>query len=626
MYEMLSSYKDIDEIKNMSYLDLDNFSKEIRSFLIDNISKTGGHVSSNLGIVELNLSLFKAFDFNKDKLIWDVGHQAYVHKILTGRKDCFNKLRKIDGISGFPKRNESKYDFFDTGHSSTSISAALGMARARDLKKQDHEVVVVIGDGALTGGMAYEALNDIGYNNTKMTIILNDNEMSIAENVGGLSTSLSQLRTFPTYNKIKEDINKNLKRSNIGKSVATSVHKIKDSIKQFVIPGMLFEDMGIKYLGPIDGHNIKEMTKILTLARNINGPVLIHVKTIKGKGYKYAEENPSKFHGIGPFNVETGETLEKSSISYSNVFGETIIELAKEDKDIVAVTAAMPDGTGLKNFAKEFPERFFDVGIAEEHAVTMCAGMALEGLKPVFAVYSTFLQRGFDQVLHDVALQKIPMVFAIDRGGVVGADGETHQGIFDLSYLSMIPNMAIMSPKNLGELKNMLRYAFNANSTIAIRYPRGGDNSMVELEPLTSFESGKWEYINRNGSIAILAVGRMVQSAVLVREKLAEVGIEAKIINSCFIKPIDKGIIEELVQSKVNIVTIEDNVIHGGFGSSVLQHVSTMETDIKVLNLGYKDTFVHQGECDELYSLFGLDVEGIFKSIVNFVQGEKYGN
>lgn len=619
MYEILNSYEKIEDIKSMDYSKLENFSKEIRSFLIEKVSKNGGHLSSNLGVVELTLSLYKAFDFNNDRLIWDVGHQAYVHKILTGRKDQFDKLRKLNGISGFPKRNESKFDCFDTGHSSTSISAALGMARARDLKKENHEVVVVIGDGALTGGMAYEALNDIGFNNTKMIIILNDNEMSISENVGGMSAYLSKLRTFPPYNKIKEDLNNSLKKSNIGKTVATSVQKIKDSIKQFVIPGMLFEDMGIKYLGPIDGHNIKDMTKILSLARNINGPVIIHVKTIKGKGYKFAEINPNKFHGIGPFDIKSGECIEKKSNSYSEVFGDTIVELAEQDKNIVAVTAAMPDGTGLTKFSKKFPDRFFDVGIAEQHAVTMCAGMALEGLKPVFAVYSTFLQRGFDQVLHDVAIQNIPVIFAIDRGGIVGSDGETHQGIFDLSYLNIVPNITIMSPKNLLELRNMLKYAVKQENPIAIRYPRGGDISDVNLQPLESFERGKWECINNSGSIAILAVGKMVQIAILVSEKLMKIGIEAKVINACFVKPLDEGMLNELINSNTNIITVEDNIISGGFGSAVLQYIESSKGNVKVLNLGYKDTFIPQGECQALYKMHGLDVDGVFQSIVKFI-------
>lgn len=619
MYEILNSYENIEDIKSMDFSKLENFSKEIRSFLIESVSKTGGHLSSNLGVVELTLSLYKAFNFNNDRLIWDVGHQAYVHKILTGRKDQFDKLRKLNGISGFPKRNESKFDCFDTGHSSTSISAAVGMARARDLKKENHEVVVVIGDGALTGGMAYEALNDIGFKSTKMIIILNDNEMSISENVGGMSAYLSKLRTFPTYNKIKEDINNSLKKSNIGKSVATSVHKIKDSIKQFVIPGMLFEDMGIKYLGPIDGHNIKDMTNILSLARNINGPVIIHVKTIKGKGYKFAEINPNKFHGIGPFDIESGECIEKKSKSYSEVFGDTIVELAEEDKNIVAVTAAMPDGTGLTKFSKKFPDRFFDVGIAEQHAVTMCAGMALEGLKPVFAVYSTFLQRGFDQVLHDVAIQNIPVIFAIDRGGIVGSDGETHQGIFDLSYLNIVPNITIMSPKNLLELKSMLKYAVKQDSPIAIRYPRGGDICDVNLQPLESFERGKWECINKSGSIAIIAVGKMVQIAILVSEKLKKIGIEAKVVNACFVKPLDEGMLNEFINSNTNIVTIEDNILSGGFGSAVLQYTESCKSNIKVLNIGYKDTFITQGECHALYKMHGLDVDGVFQSIVKFI-------
>ncbi len=430
MKNILDKYQDFDSIKSMSINELNQFSYEIRKFLIDNVSKTGGHLASNLGVVELTLSIFNVFDLNKDKVIWDVGHQAYVHKILTGRKDKFNTLRQYGGLSGFPKRCESPYDVFETGHSSTSISAALGMARARDIKGENNKVIAVIGDGALTGGMAFEALNDLGFNKTDLIIILNDNQMSIAENVGGMSSYLSKVRLDPTYNKLKKEVNNTLNKiPNVGKGMARSLERVKNGIKQMIVPGMFFENLGIKYLGPIDGHDIKELSKVMKMAKDIKGPVLIHAITKKGKGYAYAEKKPDKFHGIGPFDCTSGEVNSKACLTYSGVFGEELTKIGKEDKRVVAITAAMKDGTGLRKFGETFPKRFFDVGIAEQHAVTLAAGIATEGLKPVFAVYSTFLQRAYDQVLHDICIQNLPVVFGIDRAGIVGSDGETHQGI-----------------------------------------------------------------------------------------------------------------------------------------------------------------------------------------------------
>lgn len=619
MSDILERYKDINDIKKMSLKELDEFAEEIRQFLIEKVSKTGGHLASNLGVVELTLSLYNVFQFDKDKLIWDVGHQAYVHKILTGRKDKFDTLRKFGGMSGFPKRAESKYDMFETGHSSTSISAALGMARARDIKGSNYEVVAVIGDGALTGGMALEALNDVGYRKTKLIIILNDNQMSIGKNVGGLSTYLSKIRVDPKYNKFKEDFDNIIKKiPTIGIGMAKSIEKVKNGIKQMVMPGMFFEDMGIKYLGPIDGHNIKELSRVFTMAKDIKDPVIIHVITKKGKGYGFAEKSPDKFHGIGPFNCDSGEVSMTACTTYSSVFGSEIAALAEEDKRIVAITAAMRDGTGLKEFSQRFPKRFFDVGIAEQHAVTLAAGMATEGLKPVFAVYSTFLQRAYDQILHDICIQKLPVVLAIDRAGIVGEDGETHQGIFDLSYLSHIPNITIMTPKCIEELKFMLSWALKQNYPVALRYPRGSDYPNISLKPLEVFSVGKWDIIKDDGTIAIIACGKMVQHALIARDKLLKSGIKLRVISACFIKPIDKWLIKKLVDDGCSIITIEDNILHGGLGSMVQEFLSSINANVKILSLGFKDEFIPHGNLDVLYKLYNLDADGIMENIRKF--------
>lgn len=620
MTKFLESMKFPEDLKYLNEREIRELAQEIREFLIESISKTGGHLSSNLGVVELTLSLFRTFNIEKDKFVWDVGHQSYVHKILTGRKKYFDKLREKEGISGFPKRNESKYDAFDTGHSSTSISAALGMARARDLCKQDHKVVAIIGDGALTGGMAFEALNDVGFNKTNITIILNDNQMSIAKNVGGMSKYLSNIRLEPGYNKIKTDITTTLNQSTIGKSMANSLTKIKGSIKQLVVPSMLFENMGIKYLGPIDGHDLNSMSEIFTKAKDINGPVLIHVITKKGKGYKLAEENPGKFHGISPFNAETGD-VSSSGVSYSKAFGDGLIELAEKNKSIVAVTAAMPDGTGLLEYSKKFKERFFDVGIAEEHAVTLCAGMACGGLRPYFAVYSTFLQRAFDQVLHDVCIQKLPVVFCIDRAGVVGADGETHQGIMDISYLSIIPEMTIVSPKCLDELKVILNWTLTFNGPVAIRYPRGGD-IIKDIESLNEIFYGKWEVLEEGKEIAIIATGKMVQYAVLASRILKEKGISPKLINATFIKPLDNELLDDLIKEKYKIVTVEDNIKHGGLGSLILEYVKSKGYKEDISILAYDDKFITQGNIEDIYIENGLDEIGISDKALKLLSKE----
>lgn len=616
MGNILEGIKCPNDIHKLDNKDLYKLSEEIREFLIDSVSKTGGHLASNLGVVELTLSIYKTYNLEKDRVIWDVGHQSYVHKILTGRKDEFNTLRKYGGLCGFPKRSESKYDAFGVGHSSTSISAAVGMARARDVLKEDFNVVAVIGDGALTGGMALEALNDVGFNKTNLTIILNDNQMSISKNVGGLSNHLNKLRVGPGYNKLKEDINTTLSGSNIGKAVMHSIHKVKDSIKQLLVPPMFFEGMGIKYIGPIDGHDINMMNEVLSKAKCINGPVLVHVITHKGKGYEFAEKNPNKYHGVSPFDLESGETNINSKKTYSKVFGDAMIELADKDNRVVAITAAMSDGTGLKDFSKKYKDRFFDVGIAEEHATTLAAGMASAGLKPVFAVYSTFLQRAFDQIIHDVCIQNLPVIFAIDRAGIVGEDGETHQGVFDLSYLTQIPNLKVLAPKHLEELPLMLKWALNEDGPVAIRYPRGSD-CCDEIKPLSEIKCGKWEKIIDGENIAIIAVGKMVQHTIIARKKLLEIGYNPTIINASFVKPLDIEMLEELVKKGYNIVTIEDNIVNGGFGSYVLTELNKLGFKGKFKALGFKDEFVPHGDVASLYRDAGLDANGIKECIID---------
>ncbi|MGL4569688.1 MAG: 1-deoxy-D-xylulose-5-phosphate synthase [Clostridium sp.] len=620
MKDILNEIKSPNDVKKLTLPEMYELSDEIRSFLIDSVSKTGGHLSSNLGVVELTLSLFSEFDLEKDKIVWDVGHQTYIHKMLTGRKERFDNLRMYNGMSGFPKRNESKYDAFDTGHSSTSISSALGIARARDLKGEKSNVISVIGDGALTGGMALEALNDLGFTKTKMIVILNDNQMSISTNVGGLSSYLNKIRIEPEYNRFKEGINKKLKNTPSGKKIAKKLGKLKDSIKQLIVPSMLFEDMGIKYLGPIDGHNIDEMRKVLSKAKNIDGPVIIHVATQKGKGYEHAEKSPDKYHGVSPFDLESGEPLNTAKCNYSKVFGQSLVAIAKEDKDVVAITAAMPDGTGLNDFRETFEKRFFDVGIAEQHAVTLAAGMASSGLKPVFAVYSTFLQRAYDQVLHDVCIQNLPVVFAIDRAGVVGEDGETHQGIFDISYLTMIPNLTMIAPKCLGEVDLLLRWALSFGAPVAIRYPRGGD-VICDLSPLNEVEFGKWEVLDNSdkSKVAIIATGKMTQHAMLAKDMLNEKGIYPKVINATFIKPLDESMLRELVNEEYDIITVEDNIIHGGMGSSILLSLNEYGFKGNFKALGYDNKFIEQGNVNVLYKDANLDPNGINEEVIKFL-------
>lgn len=607
MYKILDSIENPNDIKKLNFEELEVLAKELREFMLENISKTGGHVASNLGIVELTLALFKCFNFDEDKIVFDVGHQCYPYKILTGRKNEFNSLRQYKGISGFPKREESKYDFFDTGHSSNSISAALGMAKARDIQFKKYEVVSIIGDGALTGGMAYEGLNGLGFSKTKMIVILNDNQMAISPNVGGMSEYLGRIRINKRYNDIKKAVYNHLEYKN---SVVKFIRKIKNSIKSLVVPSMFFEDLGIRYIGPIDGHNIKEMTEILEKVKLLDEPVVIHIVTKKGMGYEPAENEPDKFHGISKFDVKTGEILEKSKkVTYSKAFGDAIVKVAKTNKNVVAITAAMTAGTGLKAFSREFPDRFFDVGIAEEHAVTFAAGMASLGMQPVFAVYSTFLQRGFDQIIHDVCMQNLPVVFMIDRAGLVGNDGETHQGVFDLSYLAMIPNLTVLAPKCIEEVEVMLKYALSLKSPVAIRYPRGGD--IARVEPLKKIEKGKWEVVSGGEKLALVAVGKMVQYAVMAKEELKEFKINPMIVNATSVKPVDTHIIKRLIREKYNVITLEDNVAIGGFGSLVLKSLTNGAYKGKFRSMAFRDRFIPHGDIDTLMHQEKMDIDEI---------------
>ena len=621
MIEILNDSKGKYKIKDLKDKDLEILAQEIREFLIDNISKTGGHLASNLGVVELTLALFKNFNFDNDKVIWDVGHQSYVYKLITDRKDNFTTLRQYKGLSGFPKRIESKYDFFDTGHSSTSISAGIGMARARDIKKENSNIIAVIGDGALTGGMALEALNDIGYNKTKMIVILNDNQMSISKNVGGLSAHLNKLRMDKGYNKLKADVQATLNTSNMGKNIAHSLGKIKGSIKQLVVPSMIFEDMGLKYFGPIDGHNLKELDEVIKVAKEIDGPVVIHTVTQKGKGYDFAEKNPNKFHGVGPFDYSSGEIVKisKTKQNYSNSFGDAMIKIASEDKDVVAITAAMPDGTGLQNFAKKFKDRFFDVGIAEQHATTMAAGMAIGGLKPVFAVYSTFLQRAYDQVIHDVCIQELPVVFAIDRAGIVGEDGETHQGMFDVSYLSLVPNMTILAPKMIEEVEPLLKWAVNYKRPVAIRYPRGTDYENLNMEPLKEVKLGKWETIKKGSKLAIIASGKMLQH-VGIAANYIDNNEDIEIINATFIKPMDTKLLDDINDRNLDILVVEDGILKGGMGESIISYLNDKNYKGKIECLGYDDKFIVHGKVDMLYKENNLDPTSIKDKILELLK------
>ena len=608
LLEQINSPKDL---KKLTIDEKETLSQEIRELIIDVTSKNGGHVASNLGVVELTIALHSIFNTPNDKIVWDVGHQCYVHKILTGRREEFQNIRKLGGISGFPKICESEYDNFNTGHSSTSISIATGMARARDILKENYEVIAVIGDGSLTGGMALEALNDAGSSKTNIKVILNDNEMSISKNVGGIPLYLSKMRTKTGYTrsnrKIKAIVNK---IPYIGKPIISFAHYTKQVIKRAVFRNMYFEDIGFTYLGPVDGHDIKKLEDILERSKKIKGPVLIHVVTKKGKGYKLAEENPDKFHGISAYNKETGEV--KKSKNYSKVFGEKLVKMATEDKKIVAVTAAMKDGTGLKEFTEKFPDRFFDVGIAEQHALGLIAGMARTGLKPVLPIYSSFLQRGYDQIIHDIALSGMPVTVCIDRAGIVGNDGETHQGIFDLSFLSSIPNIVIMAPKNFVELETMLEFGVNLYKPVFIRYPRGGENFL--FEKTEDIELGKAEIVQEGTDLSIIAIGNMVGRAEEVASLLPEKSVE--IINARFLKPLDEETILNSIRKTRHCVTIEDNLIKGGLGSAIIELINRKSKEnIKVKTYGYDDVFVEHGNSSELEKKYKMDSKSIMSNI-----------
>lgn len=612
---LLEQIEKENDIKKIAKEDYDALAEEIRQFLIEKISVTGGHLGSNLGAVELTMALHLALDLPEDKIIWDVGHQSYTHKLLTGRREGFTSLRKFHGMSGFPKRKESDCDCFDTGHSSTSISAGLGLVKARDLKGEQNTIVSVIGDGSLTGGMAYEALNNASRLDTNFIVILNDNNMSISENVGGISSYLNNVRTANSYLDLKEGVHKALGNSNRGNSLVAKIRKIKSGVKSLVIPGMFFEDMGITYLGPVNGHDINSLVKVIKEAQRVKGPVMIHVITEKGKGYVPAERHPARFHGAEPFEIETGLPKNpRTTANYTDIFSTVMCKLGQRNEKVVAITAAMPDGTGLKRFRNMYPDRFFDVGIAEEHAVTFAAGLAAGGMKPVVAIYSSFLQRAYDQILHDVCIQNLPVVFALDRAGLVGSDGETHQGIFDLSYLSCIPGMHIMAPKNKWELSDMLKFAVDFDGPMAIRYPRGEAYAGLKgyREPIVY---GKSEWIYEEADIALLAVGSMVKTAEQVRLKLKEAGYACSLANARFVKPIDEEMVKKAAAGHKLIVTLEENVASGGFGEKVRNCLDSHKLANNLLSVHIPDAYVEHGSVDLLKKEIGMDAESIFEQI-----------
>ncbi len=618
---LLETIEQANDIKKIDRKDWDVLAQEIRDFLIERISVTGGHLGSNLGAVELTMALHLALNLPEDKIIWDVGHQSYTHKILTGRRDGFESLRQYKGLSGFPKRKESECDVFDTGHSSTSISAGLGLVKARDIFGGKNTVISVIGDGSLTGGMAYEALNNASKLETNFIVILNDNNMSISENVGGMSKYLNNIRTATGYLDLKEDIYRALLGTKRGGSIIARIRRAKSSFKSLVIPGMFFEDMGITYLGPLDGHDIGAMVKVIGEARRVKGPVLVHVLTQKGRGYMPAERHPARFHGAEPFDIETGIPSHPRTVpNYTDIFSTVMCKLGQRDERIVAITAAMPDGTGLKRFHNMYPDRFFDVGIAEEHAVTFAAGLAAGGLKPIVAVYSSFLQRAYDQILHDVCLQNLPVVFAIDRAGLVGSDGETHQGIFDFTYLSGIPNMHICAPKNKWELSDMIKFAVSLNAPVAVRYPRGAAYDGLE-EHRAPIELGRAEWIYREREIALFAVGSMVKTAQQVRESLKEKGYGVSLINARFVKPIDEEAVGDACENHTLIVTMEENVSCGGYGEKVLDYMSRSGRKNRYMNVSIPDAYVEHGNVELLKQEIGLDAETIVRKICEALEG-----
>lgn len=618
---VLEKIQKANDIKKLKPEELEVLAQEIRDFLVEKISVTGGHLASNLGVVELTMAMHLIFDLPEDKIIWDVGHQAYTHKLLTGRKAGFDDLRKYGGMSGFPKRKESDCDAFDTGHSSTSISAGLGYVEAREILGQDHKVISVIGDGSMTGGMAYEALNNAAGLKSNFIIVLNDNNMSISENVGGMSKYLDGLRTASAYTGLKKGVEAALgKLPYIGDRVTGHIRRAKSGIKQLFVPGMFFEDMGITYLGPVDGHDLKALCRAFKEAEKLQNAVLVHVITTKGKGYLPAEKYPSQFHGTGPFDIETGQAKEKAGEdSYTDVFSKVIYREAKKEPKLVAITAAMAGGTGLVPFSKTYRDRFFDVGIAEEHAVTFAAGLAAAGLKPVVAIYSSFLQRAYDQLIHDVCLQNLPVVFAIDRAGLVGSDGETHQGLFDLSFLSTIPNMTVMAPKNKWELADMLRFAIQYPGPIAVRYPRGTAYTGLE-EFRAPIEYGKSEVIQKGEGVALLSVGHMIETARKVCDSLRERGIQSTLVNSRFVKPVDEELLEKLSGSHTLYVTIEENVLAGGYGAQVLACVEQKRLPVQTESFGIPDEYVEHGNVDVLRKEVMLDADTITERILSVYQ------
>ena len=622
MEKILDSVNTPEDLKKLSVDKLPILADEIRELIIDSVSKTGGHLASSLGTVELTIALHYIFDTPDDKIVWDVGHQTYAHKILTGRKDALRTMRTLEGISGFPKRNESPYDTFDVGHSSTSISAALGMAQARCLNGGKNKVIAVIGDGSLMSGMAFEGLNNAGHIEKDMIVILNDNEMSISPNVGALSSSLSALISGQTYNKFRDGLKSILiDIPGIGLPIARFARQSEWFFKSLFIPGLIFDVLGFKYIGPVLGHRLDLLLEDLQNIKNLKGPILLHVITKKGKGYAPAEKDPTYFHGVGPFDKTTGKSFTKNSaLSYTDVFGNTLVSLAEEDSKIVAITAGMTSGTGLDKFEKEFPKRFFDVGIAEQHAITFAAGLATEGFRPVAAIYSTFLQRSYDQILHDVCLQNLPVIFMLDRAGIVGEDGPTHHGLFDLSYLRPMPNLVFMAPKDENELSHMIHAAFSISHPVAIRYPRGKGLGVPLDQEVKEIPVGKAEIIKQGEDAAIFAIGSTVYPAIEASEMLEKEGIKCSVINSRFIKPIDKDCVLEFAEKTKRIITVEENVIQGGFGSAILEEIQDLDKDLNIINLGIPDTFVEHGPQNVLRAKYQIDAQGIYNTVKKMLE------
>lgn len=624
MTSILKTIYSPQDIQNKNFKQLQALAGEIREKLVHTVAETGGHLAPNLGVVELTIALHRVFNTAVDRVIWDVGHQSYVHKLLTGRQAQFGTLRQHGGISGFPRPDESIHDAFATGHSSTSISAALGIALARDLKGEEYSVAAVIGDGSMTGGMAFEALNHAGHLQKDLIVILNDNEMSIAPNVGALSGYLSRLRTDPKYCRSKDEITELLHKIPHGPKLLKVVDRLKDSLKYLVVPGMFFEELGFTYLGPVDGHDLKAVITVLQQAKSVCGPVLVHVLTRKGKGYQPAENNPDRFHGVGPFDVATGTIKKPEGVppSYTEIFGQTLVRLARENPKVIGITAAMPGGTGLNLFAGEFPDRYFDVGIAEQHAVTMAAGMATSGYRPVAAIYSTFMQRAYDQVLHDVCLQNLPVTFALDRAGLVGDDGPTHHGVFDIAFLRNIPNLVIMSPKDENELQHMLNTSIHHPGPVAVRYPRGAGEGVVMDQELQCLPIGKGEVLRQGEDVLLLAVGNMVGEAMKAAENLAAAGIAATVINARYVKPLDEELILTYARTIRNIITIEEHVLMGGFGSAVLELLESAGlSDVRIKRMGIPDSFVEHGKLNILRAKFDLNVEGIVQNVLKRDRG-----